>query len=136
MSITGESRMLIDGELVEATGGRTYPNVNPATEEIIGETADATGDDMERAITAARRAFEGPWSKVKPLSQRIFPQPFFSAIAIASWYACGILEKSGLIDPASSTRSAGSDAYSPAVFPRPSRALGSAPSDTEALRSQ
>ncbi|WP_287165026.1 hypothetical protein [Rhodococcus sp. (in: high G+C Gram-positive bacteria)] len=34
-----EYRMLIDGALVAATGGRTYENVNPANEEVIGVTA-------------------------------------------------------------------------------------------------
>ena len=63
MSVTGESRLLIDGKLVNATGGRTYPNVNPATEEVIGQVADATREDMERAIAAARRAFDtSDWS--------------------------------------------------------------------------
>jgi aldehyde dehydrogenase (NAD+) len=63
MSVTGESRLLIDGKLVNATGGRTYPNVNPATEEVIGQVADATREDMDRAIAAARRAFdETDWS--------------------------------------------------------------------------
>jgi aldehyde dehydrogenase (NAD+) len=63
MSVTGESRLLIDGKLVPATGGRTYPNVNPATEQVIGEVADATREDMDRAIAAARRAFdETDWS--------------------------------------------------------------------------
>ena len=61
--IAGESRMLIDGELVEAAGGRTYANINPTTEEEIGQVADATVADMDRAITAARRAFdETDWS--------------------------------------------------------------------------
>src|SRR5262245_27493278 len=58
MSVTGESRLLIDGKLVNATGGRTYANVNPATEETLGQVADATREDMDRAIAAARRAFD------------------------------------------------------------------------------
>ena len=59
-----EGRLLIDGELVAATGGRTYPNVNPATEAEIGRAADATREDMERAIASARRAFdETEWSR-------------------------------------------------------------------------
>ena len=63
MSLDVESRMLIDGELVEAEGGRTYDNINPATEEVIGPVADATEADMARAIAAARRAFdETNWS--------------------------------------------------------------------------
>ena len=61
--IAGESRMLIDGRLVEASGGRTYPNVNPATEAVLGHVADASADDMLSAIAAARRAFdETDWS--------------------------------------------------------------------------
>ena len=58
MTLAGESRLLIDGKLANATGGRTYPNVNPATEEVIGQVADATREDMDRAIAAARRAFD------------------------------------------------------------------------------
>jgi acyl-CoA reductase-like NAD-dependent aldehyde dehydrogenase len=53
-----ESRLLIDGELCEADGGRTYPVVNPATEEEFARAADAAVPDMERAIAAARRAFD------------------------------------------------------------------------------
>ncbi len=53
-----ESRMLIDGKLVEAEGGKTYDNINPATEDVIGPVADGSPADMERAIAAARRAFD------------------------------------------------------------------------------
>jgi aldehyde dehydrogenase (NAD+) len=63
MTEAAEGRLLIDGKLVGATGGRTYANVNPATEEAIGAVADATREDMDRAIGAARRAFdETDWS--------------------------------------------------------------------------
>ena len=59
-----EERLLIDGNLVQATGGRSYPNINPATEEVIGVAADAGPEDIERAIAAARRAFdETDWSR-------------------------------------------------------------------------
>jgi aldehyde dehydrogenase (NAD+) len=63
MTLAFETRMLIDGKLVDAESGRTYDNVNPATEEVIGPVADASPVDMDRAITAARRAFdETDWS--------------------------------------------------------------------------
>jgi aldehyde dehydrogenase (NAD+) len=63
MEMAFEPRMLIDGALVEATGGRTYDNINPATEAVIGTVADASPADMERAVAAARRAFdETTWS--------------------------------------------------------------------------
>jgi len=62
-TVQGEVRMLIDGELVEAASGKRFDNVNPATEEVLGEVADASADDMQRAIAAARRAFdETDWS--------------------------------------------------------------------------
>ncbi len=57
-NIDTEQRMLIDGELVGATGGRTYHNVNPATEEVIGVAADGTAQDMKQAIATARHAFD------------------------------------------------------------------------------
>jgi aldehyde dehydrogenase (NAD+) len=53
-----EHRMLIDGKLVEADDGRTFDNVNPATEEVLGSVADGSRGDMERAVTAARTAFD------------------------------------------------------------------------------
>ena len=54
----GERRLLIDGKLVDATGGGTFDNVNPATEEVLGQVADGTAADMEAAVAAARRAFD------------------------------------------------------------------------------
>jgi len=58
-----ERRMLIDGQLVDASNGATFENINPATEEVLGVVADGTNEDMQRAITAARRAFdETDWS--------------------------------------------------------------------------
>ncbi len=59
-----EERLLIDGELVAASGRATYETVNPATEEVLGLAADATIADARRAITAARRAFDTTdWSR-------------------------------------------------------------------------
>ena len=70
-----EERLYIDGRLVEATGGATYPNIDPATEEIIGMAADASVVDVERAIAAARRAFDtSDWSTNVALRQRCLRQ--------------------------------------------------------------
>ena len=72
MTMTFESRMLIDGKLVEAAGGATYDNINPATEEVIGQVADGGAADMERAIAAARRAFdETDWSTDHAFRKRV-----------------------------------------------------------------
>ena len=53
-----DERLLIDGDLVEAEGGRTYETVNPSTGEVLGTAADASASDADRAIAAARRAFD------------------------------------------------------------------------------
>ena len=73
--IDPEPRMLIDGKLVESDSGRTFDNVNPATEEVLGQVADGSADDMRRAIAAARRAFdETDWSTNRALRKRCLEQ--------------------------------------------------------------
>ena len=63
MDLAFEPRMLIEGALVTAAEAKTYDNINPATEDVIGPVADASTADMERAVAAARRAFdETTWS--------------------------------------------------------------------------
>jgi len=72
---TGEVRMLIDGELVEAASGKRFDNINPATEEVLGPVADASAEDMRRAINAARRSFdETDWSTNRALRKRCLEQ--------------------------------------------------------------
>jgi aldehyde dehydrogenase (NAD+) len=51
-------RMLVDGELVVSGSSRRFDDINPATEEAISSVPDADAADMERAIGAARRAFD------------------------------------------------------------------------------
>jgi aminomuconate-semialdehyde/2-hydroxymuconate-6-semialdehyde dehydrogenase len=59
-------RLFIDNQWVEATGGRTFDDLNPATEEVIARIAEATPEDVDRAVRAARRAFdEGPWRTMR-----------------------------------------------------------------------
>jgi acyl-CoA reductase-like NAD-dependent aldehyde dehydrogenase len=60
-------RLYIDGKWGDAEGGKTYDIINPATEEVVARAPDASVADMERAIAAARRAFdEGPWRRTTP----------------------------------------------------------------------
>ncbi len=69
-----EPKMMIDGELVDGQAG-TFTNINPATEESLGEVADASKEDMHRAIDAARRAFdETDWSTNRELRKRCLLQ--------------------------------------------------------------
>jgi acyl-CoA reductase-like NAD-dependent aldehyde dehydrogenase len=59
--------MFIDGRWTPAASGKTYDVPNPATEETIGSAPDAGVEDMQRAIAAARKAFdEGPWPRSTP----------------------------------------------------------------------
>ena len=70
-----ESRMLVDGALVDADSGATFANVNPATEEVIGHVADASAAEVQRAIAAARRAFdETTWSTDRAFRKRCLEQ--------------------------------------------------------------
>ena len=67
--------MLIDGELVESDSGKRFDNVNPATEELFARVADASAQEMHRAITAARRAFDDTdWSTNRALRKRALQQ--------------------------------------------------------------
>ena len=53
--------MLIDGEWAPARSGKTFEVRNPATDEVIAAVPDAGADDVDRAVQAARRAFDGGW---------------------------------------------------------------------------
>ena len=69
-----ETRMLIDGELVDGEAG-TFTNINPATEEVLGSVSDASTADMQRAIDAARHAFDhSDWSTDRALRKRCLEQ--------------------------------------------------------------
>src|SRR5215510_11191975 len=60
-------RMLIDGSWVEAASGKAFSVYDPATEEIIAHVAEGEVEDIDRAVRAARQAFDqGPWRKVTP----------------------------------------------------------------------
>ena len=52
--------LFIDGEFADAE--RSFTTVNPATEEVLAEVAEAGGADVDRAVAAARRAYDTVWS--------------------------------------------------------------------------
>jgi len=55
---------MIDGAFVDAASGKTFPVVDPRTEKVVIEVAEADKEDVDRAVKAARRAFdEGPWPR-------------------------------------------------------------------------
>src|SRR5258706_6657045 len=60
-------KLIINGEAVDAASGKTFTTVNPATEEPLCAVAEAGAEDVDRAVKAARAAFEGgAWPKMKP----------------------------------------------------------------------
>jgi len=70
-----ENRNLIDGELVEASSGKTFENVDPSTEEVLGTATDGTRGDMERAVAVARRTFdESNWKDDPAFRQQCLRQ--------------------------------------------------------------
>jgi aldehyde dehydrogenase (NAD+) len=57
--------LLIDGHRVPSSSGRTFQSLNPSTEEVIATISEGNEADVDRAVAAARRAFEGPWRTMR-----------------------------------------------------------------------
>src|SRR5258706_1519006 len=57
--------LLIDGQHVPSASGRTFKSLDPATEQVIATISEGTEVDVDRAVAAARRAFEGPWRTMR-----------------------------------------------------------------------
>jgi len=65
--LTQSQRMFVDGRFVAAASGKTFPVYNPATGEVLTHVPEAEAEDVDRAVRAARRAFdEGPWPRMTP----------------------------------------------------------------------
>ena len=65
-------KMYIDGQWVDAEGGKTFESVNPATGATWAEIPAASEADVDRAVKAAHRAFtEGPWSTMLPTERGV-----------------------------------------------------------------
>jgi len=60
-------QMFINGQWVDAASGKTFETPNPATGETLARVAEGDAEDINRAVSAARAAFEeGPWSRMTP----------------------------------------------------------------------
>jgi phenylacetaldehyde dehydrogenase len=65
--ISRTHKMLINGKWVEALSGQTFATYNPATGEVLAHVAEGNHEDIDRAVKAARNAFEtGRWSQLTP----------------------------------------------------------------------
>src|SRR3979409_1856270 len=67
----GPTKLLIDGKWVDAASGKTFETRNPATGELLARVAEGDAEDINRAVAAARRAFNGPWSRMKPNERQL-----------------------------------------------------------------
>jgi phenylacetaldehyde dehydrogenase len=65
--IAAPRQLFINGQWVDAASGKTFETPNPATGETLARIAEGDVEDINRAVTAARRAFDsGPWSRMSP----------------------------------------------------------------------
>jgi len=63
--LSGPTKLLINGEWLEPESGRHYDDINPSTGEVVAAVAEASAGDVDRAVKAARAAFqEGAWSRL------------------------------------------------------------------------
>ncbi|HEX7707681.1 MAG TPA: aldehyde dehydrogenase family protein [Thermoanaerobaculia bacterium] len=69
VGLASRYNLFIGGAFVEPRSKRWFETINPATEEVLAEVADADARDVDRAVTEARRAYEKVWRKV-PASER------------------------------------------------------------------
>jgi len=71
-SITYETKAFINGRFVEAASGKRFDTINPANGKVITSIAQSEEEDVERAVQAARSAFEkGNWRNMAPVDRKI-----------------------------------------------------------------
>ena len=69
--VSAPRKMLIGGRWLEAASGKTFPTYNPATGEVLAQVAEGNSADVDRAVTAARKAFAGgPWRTLTASERR------------------------------------------------------------------
>ncbi|MEO0344624.1 MAG: aldehyde dehydrogenase family protein [Pseudomonadota bacterium] len=66
VSLRDSYGLFIDGEFTPAASGKTFETINPATQAPIASIAQAGSEDVDRAVAAARKAYDTVWSKMKP----------------------------------------------------------------------
>lgn len=82
-STAERKQLLINGEWVDAASGATFETINPSTGEVITEVAEGGAEDIDRAVRAARAAFEGPWSRFTPRQRERLLLDFAEALTEA-----------------------------------------------------
>jgi phenylacetaldehyde dehydrogenase len=65
--LSARRNLLIDGKWVSARSGKTFPVYDPSTGAVMAQVAEADAADIDKAVKAARKAFEqGPWPRMSP----------------------------------------------------------------------
>ena len=67
---TSSKKLLIDGKWVASSSGESFETRNPANNNLLAHIASGNALDVDLAVKAARRAFEGPWSRVTPFERQ------------------------------------------------------------------
>ncbi|MBU9366053.1 aldehyde dehydrogenase [Burkholderia multivorans] len=71
ISHTVRTQAFIDGQFVDAEGGATFENLNPATGQLLNRVAACSEQDVDRAVQSARRVFQsGVWSRMEPRERK------------------------------------------------------------------
>lgn len=77
----GEGRLYIDGQWTESSDGGTWTHVHPATNEEVASFSVASAADVDRAVQAARKAFdEGPWPAMKARDRKMLLRRYIDAL--------------------------------------------------------
>jgi aldehyde dehydrogenase (NAD+) len=71
----------IGGAFVPSNGGERFATVNPATDEVLSEVAVGTADDVDRAVRAARKAYDGHWGALAPARRAAYVYRIARAIS-------------------------------------------------------
>lgn len=59
------TKLLINGDFVDAASGKTFPTIDPRSEHVLAHVAEGDAEDVDRAVRAARKAFDhGPWPRM------------------------------------------------------------------------
>ena len=65
--VSRKQKLLINGKWVDSASGKTFASYNPATGQVLANVAEGDREDIDRAVKAARAAFEsGPWARMAP----------------------------------------------------------------------
>jgi phenylacetaldehyde dehydrogenase len=74
-------KMLIGGQWVEAASGKRFKTINPATGALLAEVAEGDKEDIDRAVSAARKAFENPeWRRMMPTDRERMVRKFIALV--------------------------------------------------------